>query len=96
MICDMIVGSGWPFGGEYLKKEDQSQMVTIETIDLYGDQSYRLSIDEPAGKYVLYYVVKLTGYMAVINGAPGAAGQDILANDLTIPTPPHLPKQGLM
>ena len=33
-----------------------------------------LEIDVPAGTYVLYYVVKLTGYMAVINGAAGAAG----------------------
>ncbi len=126
MICDMIVGSGWPFGGEFLNKEDQSQMVTIETIDLEGGQSYHFKIDElvdrvdpeihsrnktvyrelqmarllpkvsrdfvegedlvssitdevlsinvPAGKHVLYYVVKLTGYMAVINGAPGASG----------------------
>ena len=126
IICDMIVGSGWPFGGEFLKKEDQSQMVTIETLDLEGGRSYSfsmeellervdpeihsrnktvyrdllmarllpkasdifvegedlmgnisgdtLSLDVPEGKYVLYYVVKLTGYMAVINGAPGAAG----------------------
>ena len=29
MVCDMIVGSGWPFGGEFLKKEEQTQMVTI-------------------------------------------------------------------
>ncbi len=33
-----------------------------------------LIIEVPKGKHVLYYVVKLTGYMAVINGAPGAAG----------------------
>jgi hypothetical protein len=126
IICDMIVGSGWPFGGEFLKKEDQTQMVTIETIDLQGDKDYVfkkkelldkveihvhsqndpvyrdllmvrlvpaksdeftegedlmdnlrndvLSFSVPHGQYVLYYVVKLTGYMAVINGAPGAAG----------------------
>jgi hypothetical protein len=126
MVCDMIVGSGWPFGGEFLKKEDQSQMVTIETIDLEGEKQYRfninellkkvepeihsknekvfkelilarlapkssdkfvegeditgnvanglISVDVPKGKYVLYCVVKLTGYMAVINGALGAAG----------------------
>jgi len=126
IICDMIVGSGWPFGGEFLEKEDQSQMVTIETIDLEGGQTYHfkmdelldrvdpeihsrnktvyrdlqmarllpkiskdfvegedlmssitnevLSIDVPAGEHVLYYVVKLTGYMAVINGSPGASG----------------------
>jgi len=126
MICDMIVGSGWPFGGEFLEKQDQSQMVTIETIDLEGDRSYDFPVEEllarvdpeihsrnktvyrdllmvrllpktseefvegedlkkhisnevlsfevPEGKHVLYYVVKLTGYMAVINGAPGASG----------------------
>jgi hypothetical protein len=126
IICDMIVGSGWPFGGEFLEKEEQTQMVTIETIDLEGGEQYRFSreellqkvdpeihsknetvyrdlmmlrlmpetsdeftegidlsdqveeefitLDVPAGKHVLYYVVKLTGYMAVINGAPGAAG----------------------
>lgn len=126
MVCDMIVGSGWPFGGEFLKKEEQSQMVTIETIDLKGRANYKfnikelldkvnpnvhsknktvykdlvmvrlvsktsteftegidltdnvsndqLSFDVPEGSFVLYYVVKLTGYMAVINGAPGAGG----------------------
>ncbi|MDB4584227.1 glycosyl hydrolase, partial [Draconibacterium sp.] len=126
IVCDMIVGSGWPFGGEFLKKEEQSQMVTIETIDLKGGEKYHFNIDEllkkvdpslhsknktvykdlvmirllpknssefmegtdlisnikngilelvvPEGSFVLYYVVKLAGYMAVINGAPGAAG----------------------
>lgn len=126
MVCDMIVGSGWPFGGEFLKKEEQTQMVTIETIDLQGGKDQRFKIqdlldsvnpdihsknekvykdllmarllpresedftegedlmsnldkeelifDVPEGNYVLYYIVKLTGYMAVINGAPGAAG----------------------
>lgn len=126
MVCDMIVGSGWPFGGEFLKKKEQSQMVTIETIDLEGGKNYHFKVNEllervdpglhsknktvykdllmarmlpknsneftegedlmssmsdqelsvsvPEGSYVLYYVVKLTGYMAVINGAPGAAG----------------------
>lgn len=126
IICDMIVGSGWPFGGEFLKKQDQTQMVTIETIDLKGEKEYIFSLKQlldkvepnihsknktvykdllmvrlvpatsddfdegvelinnfqnevltvnvPKGQHVLYFVVKLTGYMAVINGAPGAAG----------------------
>lgn len=126
LTCDMIVGSGWPFGGEFLEKDDQTQMVTIETIDLEGEQTYtfnieallekvdpelhskndkvyrdlmmiklfpkisdklidgkdlenaihsgQLTITTPPGNHVLYYVVKLTGYMAVINGSPGAAG----------------------
>ncbi len=126
MVCDMIVGSGWPFGGEFLKKEDQSQMVTIGTLNLQGGKKYsfrkeelldkvnlhlhsknedlykellmvrlapavsdtftegkdltqqisndQLNLEVPPGEHILYYVVKFTGYMAVINGAPGAAG----------------------
>jgi hypothetical protein len=126
IICDMIVGSGWPFGGEFLKKEEQTQMVTVETIDLNGGKTQRFNLQDlldsvnpdihsknktvykdllmarllpkesqnfregddlmenisgdeliltvPEGNHVLYYVVKMTGYMAVINGAPGAAG----------------------
>lgn len=126
ITCDLIVGSGWPFGGEFLEKGEQSQMVTIETINLKGGKEYSFSLkhlldkiepeihsknktvykdllmvrlvpatsdefDEgvelinnfrneelvvnvPKGNYILYFVVKLTGYMAVINGAPGASG----------------------
>lgn len=126
IICDMIVGSGWPFGGEFLKKDEQIQMATIETMDLKGDTEFQFTVKElldkvapdlhskndqvykdllsirllpktaarftpgkeildqikddslsfktDKGDFVLYYVVKLTGYMAVINGSPGAAG----------------------
>jgi len=42
IICDMIVGSGWPYGGEFLKKEEQTQMVTIETIELQGGKNIAL------------------------------------------------------
>lgn len=126
IICDIIVGSGWPFGGEFLEKEEQTQLMTFETIDLEGPALYTFKTEEllqkvdpaihskhegtykeiegmrlvryqmdtfdpgialdhqpggneirvevPEGKYVLYYLVKLTGFQAVINGAPGAAG----------------------
>ncbi|MEO8855320.1 MAG: glycosyl hydrolase [Ginsengibacter sp.] len=126
MYCDMIVGSGWPFGGEFLSREDQTQMAALGTRNLAGDKVYKISKEDllndvnpeihskyedklkdlmmiklvplnvqdlnenidltdqikndfitvsvPTGEYVLYYLVKLTGYMAVINGAPGAGG----------------------
>jgi len=126
MTCDMIVGSGWPFGGEFLAREDQSQMIALGTRDVTGPTRlevtraellaevspalvspqagalkelfslalapYELNTIEqvinlndrtgeeqivleiPEGKHVLYSLVKLTGYMAVINGAPGSAG----------------------
>ena len=129
MTCDMIGGSGWPFGGEYLPREQQLQMLTVETVKVDGGTNgmdFSISKDEllgrvnppiaskneaplreleyirlmpaeiseftagesfdslvkndviqvhvPAGKHVLYFFVKMTGYMNVINGAPGASG----------------------
>ena len=126
MTCDLIVGSGWPFGAEYLAGEERSQIVVIgvkkltgpleyeiskfeifkeadpaisspfpgrtlellslnlvsdpltnkdQVIDLSGQMSnetIRMSV--PAGKYALYGLVKINGFMQVINGAPGATG----------------------
>lgn len=39
MICDMIAGSGWPFGGEFLPEKHQLQMLTVETIKVDGGTS---------------------------------------------------------
>jgi hypothetical protein len=126
MTCDMIVGSGWPYGGEFLSREDQTQMMALGTKTLTGPAHIRLAraelldsvkphftspyadsekelcglalvpsqlstvdaavrmddqrshdfieFDVPPGDHVLYFLVKLTGFMAVINGAPGATG----------------------
>ena len=126
MTCDMIVGSGWPYGGEFLTREDQTQMMALGTKNLTGPAHIRLAraellesvspqfvspyrdslkelfglalvssplsttaaavrmddqqshdfieFDVPSGEHVLYFLVKLTGFMAVINGAPGATG----------------------
>jgi hypothetical protein len=43
MTCDMIVGSGWPFGGEFLKREEQSQMVALGTRDVTGPARLELT-----------------------------------------------------
>lgn len=126
MTCDLIVGSGWPFGGEYLGVEDRSQIVVISVKKLKGPVVYEISqyeifregdpavsspfpgrtmellslklvpdpledfsriqesladftgstlkISVPAGKFALCALVKITGFMQVINGAPGATG----------------------
>jgi hypothetical protein len=125
IICDIIVGSGWPFGAEILQGDDRSQLLTLtskkitgagkislKTADLLNDakphvNAYKgadneiyavalapvamdkfsrpvwltfdkggdtLDIDVPAGEHILYVLVKCTGFQAVINGAPGAAG----------------------
>ena len=36
MVCDMIAGSGWPFGGEFLPEKHQLQMLTVETMKIDG------------------------------------------------------------
>ncbi|MEG2491127.1 MAG: glycosyl hydrolase [Alistipes sp.] len=124
MVCDIIVGSGWPFGAEFLTPDEQIQQLFPVTIDVKGGKfnitkeqilaqanspishaltpkkelmfmrllpkqvtdftagvSYdqlinkdNISIEVPEGDYVLYCFVKLTGYMKVIVGAPGASG----------------------
>ncbi|MDQ7948156.1 MAG: glycosyl hydrolase [Pedobacter sp.] len=43
IICDLIVGSGWPFGGEYLPKEEQTQMMALGTKNLKGPQKFEFS-----------------------------------------------------
>lgn len=126
MICDIIMGSGWPFGGEFLTREEQTQLMSLGTLDVLGPKiltltkadlekavdppvsfknpdSYKelfalrlapaklenldsvvnldaevgkdtITVNIPAGDYVLYSLVNITGYMSVIYGAPGAQG----------------------
>ena len=126
ITCDIIVGSGWPFGGRFLDKNEQTQLMTFGTKKLQGPQTKQFSrsdlldsielelhsknedlikelvflrlaparmekftmgedlsanlngdnitVEVPNGEYVLYYMVKFTGFQAVINGAPGADG----------------------
>ena len=126
MTCDLIVGSGWPFGAEYLQGEERSQIVVIAVKKLTGPVDYEVSqfelfkeadpavsspfpgrtmellslkivpdplidinnvndlsqqinnevikITVPEGKHALYALVKIKGFMQVINGAPGATG----------------------
>ena len=124
MSCDLIVGSGWPFGAEYLEGEEQAQIVVnygqavtgptllhierdsliaralpkisspyegstkelmalrlypnpadnaTDRIDLRVTDSL-LAIEVPEGEYTLSALVKVNGFMQVINGAPGASG----------------------
>jgi hypothetical protein len=126
MTCDLIVGSGWPFGAEYLAREERAQIMVIGVKKLAGPLEYEISrfeifkeadpaisspfpgrsmelislnlvpdpltdlkqvidfnqntdcevlkIPVPDGKFALYALVKINGFMQVINGAPGATG----------------------
>jgi hypothetical protein len=126
MTCDLIAGTGFPFGAEFLEGEERSQIVVIaikkfegplnteiSLFDLYKeadpailspysgrtmemlevklvpdqltnmdqvinltdqikDDSIKISI--PKGKYAIYGLVKISGFMKVIQGAPGGRG----------------------
>jgi hypothetical protein len=43
MTCDLIVGSGWPFGAETLKKDERAQVVLVATVKLKGPVIYETS-----------------------------------------------------
>ena len=46
LTCDLIIGSGWPFGAEWLQGEERSQVVVIGTKKLEGPLQYEVSIFE--------------------------------------------------
>jgi hypothetical protein len=124
MTCDLLVGSGWPFGAEFLGEDERAQIVvnyaepvtgpttlTIvrdslcahampkvsspyqgntkelmrlwlypnpasslnDGIDVWQNDSI-FTIYIPEGEYTLTALVKINGFLEVINGAPGAAG----------------------
>ena len=43
MTCDLIVGSGWPFGSEDLKQDERAQVVLILAEELEGPIDYEVS-----------------------------------------------------
>ncbi|MBE0666214.1 MAG: glycoside hydrolase family 2, partial [Bacteroidales bacterium] len=46
MTCDLIVGSGWPFGAEYLEGDELSQVVVIAVRKIKGPLTYETSRGE--------------------------------------------------
>ena len=138
MTCDLLVGSGWPFGAEFLNENEWAQIVVnyaepvtgpntltiirdsicakampkvsspykgntkelmmlrlypspasnvddfielgsaLRPFDMLKAQGPQFdsvfTIDVPEGEYTLAALVKINGFLEVINGAPGAAG----------------------
>jgi len=46
MVADILMGSGWPFGGEFLKKDQFLQGVGIRRIELEGPGTKTLNVKE--------------------------------------------------
>lgn len=44
MTCDLIVGSGWPFGGEFLQGDERGQVMVVGVEKLSGPQEYTTSV----------------------------------------------------
>ncbi|MEO9005066.1 MAG: glycosyl hydrolase [Ginsengibacter sp.] len=126
MFCDLLLGTGFPCGGEFLEGDERSQVVVIgvkklkgplvtevSVFDLYKEADPAITnpysgrtmellevklvpdpmngIDEitdlsnqikngvikvsiPEGKHAIYGLVKITGFMKVIQGVPGGTG----------------------
>ncbi|MDX1284916.1 MAG: glycosyl hydrolase, partial [Draconibacterium sp.] len=43
MTCDLIVGSGWPFGSETLERDERAQVVILNAVELEGPRTYETS-----------------------------------------------------
>lgn len=52
MITDMIVGSGWPFGGEFLKEHEMIQRVISNQLSYSGREEINLSIKQLIDKAI--------------------------------------------
>jgi len=126
MFCDLLIGTGFPCGGDFLEGEERSQVVVIGVSKIEGPLETEISafdlfkvadpaitnpysgrkmelmevklvpdpmnsLDEvinlsdqiknglikvsvPKGKYAVYGLVKVEGFMKVIQGAPGGMG----------------------
>lgn len=46
MTPDLIVGSGWPFGGKFLPQEDQIQRISLVKREVTGPQQFRTTLKE--------------------------------------------------
>ena len=46
MIVDLIVGTGWPFGAEFLDLEETIQGLRLEKIEVSGPKKYQIDLSE--------------------------------------------------
>jgi hypothetical protein len=44
LTCDLIIGSGWPFGGMFLEGDERAQMMVIGVKKLQGPMRYETSV----------------------------------------------------
>ncbi|GGD04348.1 glycosyl hydrolase [Hyunsoonleella pacifica] len=55
MITDIIAGTGWPFGGEFLKDEETSQRMVTDNISYASEETITVDKDFLIGRYQKKY-----------------------------------------
>lgn len=76
ITCDIIVGSGWPFGGEFLNKDEQIQLLALGTQTLKGPQQFTIKKEDLLGKMDFLRTYK-TGSMELAGLRLAAAHLDV-------------------
>lgn len=51
MVTDLIVGTGWPFGGEFLGPEETIQGLNVEVVKLNGPKRVEIPLPKPSGDF---------------------------------------------
>ena len=59
LVTDLIVGTGWPFGGEFIKSEETLQGLTFETIDFTdpGKKTIEIELSEDEHEKILKIIL---------------------------------------
>ena len=91
MIVDLIMGSGWPFGGEFLEEDQLLQGVGVKKITLEGPEKVTLSVKDlwqlPGRNFGSYNNPNAPGpelffLQLIAQGAEGAEEMADLINDV--------------
>ncbi len=77
IITDLIVGTGWPFGGEFLHPEETIQGVSLEIIQLSGPGNKTIKLPEKS-QGIQSGILSATLFPKVISGL--TEGMDIACN----------------
>ena len=109
MTADVIVGSGWPFGGRFLARPEQTKRVVLAKKELVGPTVFEARLEELArgGRREREEVAVAPEVVFVRLEAPGAAafdpgrevGPGVVRNGrlrVRVPAGPHVLRVGLL
>ncbi|MCK5699651.1 MAG: hypothetical protein KAI29_00795, partial [Cyclobacteriaceae bacterium] len=88
MVTDLIVGTGWPFGGEFLQPEETIQGVNVEVVQLTGPKRATIPLPKPKGDHQ-FEILKITLFPSKIKSMEEGKDYplDLDKNSITIDIP---------